>query len=115
MTTRKQLRRRVEVLQKELRRLTDCLANLRAEGERVVSQQQKVLDELHSACDSLGMSWANGCPSFKKDEKDAHCVIYGWTDAVKSARFCINCPVAHDEAEIRLMMCKLRPQVKLDE
>jgi len=80
-----------------------------------VSQQLKIKDELVSACNELGMSWAEGCPAFKTSWKSSDCIIFKWSDTLKSARYCINCPVSHDEAQVRVLMCKLRPQVKIDE
>lgn len=115
MTTCKQLRKKVELLQKDLRKISDTLVSIKNEGDRLYSQQQKLLDELHSACDILGQSWSECCPSFKEKEKSSYCIIYQWEDQTKSARFCINCPITYEEANIRVMMCKLRPQVKTDE
>lgn len=115
MATRKQVRKRVEVLQKELRRLTDALTKVRNEGDRLYSQHVKVLDELRVACNILGLTWAEGCPSYKEINKEAHCIIYEWQDQIISARFCINCPISHEEASVRVLMCKLKPEVKKDE
>ena len=112
MTTRKQLRKRIELLQKDLRKISDTLVSIKKEGDHLYSQQQTLLDELHSACDILGESWSECCPSFKNKEKSSYCIIYQWEDQTKSARFCINCPISSQEATTRVLMCKLRPQNK---
>lgn len=108
--TRKQLRKRIDTLQEELRQITKRLEAIRRETERLGPRHQEILNELFSACNTLGLSWAEECPSYKVKNKSSFCIIYQWEDNLQSARFCINCPVPKSEAQVRCLMRKLEGQ-----
>jgi len=113
--SRKSLMRSLKEKQKELRGVVEALDRLARQMKPLLEKENSLLDEIRPICNQLGLESAKECPSFRMTTEVSSCLIEGWRDNSRTARFCINCPISLEEARIRVMMCKIKGERKVEE